>query len=552
MRRKFLSSLLLALLLSSCHSGEVSFDSSDSVSPSITSASVPDEVRSSRSETTSSSSSETPKETEINIYAINDFHGAIEESGDQPGILKLGSYLKEKRKEENTILLNSGDMFQGSFASNYNRGAFLEDIMNDIHFDAFTIGNHEFDWGQDALKNLINRKNSTTQYSTPYLGANIYNYNIETDATGDFANIGEKYTITTLANGLKVGIIGIIGENQITSITSSYVENLTFVDPVPVVKTLSDELKTEKGCDVVLLSAHTDEEDLLSQGLTSISPNSKKKYVDAVFCAHTHQKEKTIENGVAFLQGGTKGEYVSHIKLKFENGSTTTEVYSNNSASYLTYPSIDPSIQNIYATYRTETNTIANQKVATLSKKMGRYHSDKTPVMNLVTEAFGSYALDKNGNNFASVSYSIGNVSRSYLPSGDVTYGQLFEALPFDNRVYIGTAKGADIYDYLTAESYGNYANFFTRYDAAALDTKKTYRIAIIDYCVKHRNVYRALDYFPSFVEEGYLKKNGQDWNYREVTKDYLATFPGTVQVNNYASSLAIHDASKLEEAITL
>ena len=80
---------------------------------------------------------------------MNDFHGAAvyNKSSSELGILKQGTFFKQKGKEKNTLILNSGDMWQGSLESNYNHGELLTYAMNDIGFDCFTLGNHEFDWG---------------------------------------------------------------------------------------------------------------------------------------------------------------------------------------------------------------------------------------------------------------------------------------------------------------------------------------------------------------------------------------------------------------------
>ena len=65
-----------------------------------------------------------------------------------------------------------------------------------------------------------------------------------------------NYNCVNLEN-VEIGVIGIIGESQITSITSTVWENITFVDPTEVVTNYSNELRNEKGCDLVLLLAHS-------------------------------------------------------------------------------------------------------------------------------------------------------------------------------------------------------------------------------------------------------------------------------------------------------
>ena len=184
---------------------------------------------------------------EINLFAMNDFHGSIIENDEELGFLKQGTFFKNKSEEDNTLILNSGDMWQGSIESNSNYGEFLTKAMNYIEFDSFTLGNHEFDCGKQYIINNRSLFDQTTKYSTPFLGANIYNYDIESKTTLSHADdICEDYVIKDLENGLRVGIIGIIGENQITSISSQFADEFTFVDSLPIIKNLSDELRINK------------------------------------------------------------------------------------------------------------------------------------------------------------------------------------------------------------------------------------------------------------------------------------------------------------------
>lgn len=105
---------------------------------------------------------------ELHLLATNDFHGSIEENSSELGLLKYGTFLKNKRKEDNTLILNSGDMWQGSILSNSNRGEFLTKVMNNIGFDCFTLGNHEFDWSTKYIKQNKALYDIDTNYQTPF------------------------------------------------------------------------------------------------------------------------------------------------------------------------------------------------------------------------------------------------------------------------------------------------------------------------------------------------------------------------------------------------
>lgn len=296
--------LLLCLLLTSCNiiNNSIVNSTSSSINTSVSSSTstILSSSTSSNSSSISSSSHSSMNKNdnitrELHLLATNDFHGSIEENGSELGLLRYGTFFKNKGKEDNTLILNSGDMWQGSILSNSNRGEFLTKVMNNIGFDCFTLGNHEFDWSTKYIKQNKALYDIDTNYQTPFLCANLYNYDLENNIVLDQANdIASSYTIKELENGLKVGIIGVIGEKQITSITSNYVDNYTFVNPTNIIKDLSNELKVNQNCDVVIVDAHTSF-DQIDTSITDISPISNKRYTVAVFCAHSHQYEKYLK-----------------------------------------------------------------------------------------------------------------------------------------------------------------------------------------------------------------------------------------------------------------
>ncbi|MCQ2771509.1 MAG: hypothetical protein MJ236_06930, partial [Clostridia bacterium] len=88
------------------------------------------------------------------LYTFNDFHGAVNEysSSGHVGLAKFGTFLKQASDNENVLIVDSGDTFQGSIESNYNNGALITDVFNYAHVDVHTLGNHDFDWGEDKIE----------------------------------------------------------------------------------------------------------------------------------------------------------------------------------------------------------------------------------------------------------------------------------------------------------------------------------------------------------------------------------------------------------------
>lgn len=453
----------------------------------------------------------------IDLYAINDFHGAVEK------ISQLATFFKSKANG-NHVFLNSGDMWQGSVLSNTNRGRLLTETMDIIGFDCFTLGNHEFDWGLDCIKS----NKSLTR--TPFLGANVYKYDQEQRKPVSIDNeLVEPYSIKDLDNGLRVGIIGIIGTAQITSITSSNVANVSFVDPQAVVPDLASKLRNEKKCDVVVLDAHTGQSDIETETIASS--------VDAVFCAHTHQKEQDLYNGIPYIQGGSYGNYISNISISFEGGKITSRTASN--IQFSRYLEKDAETEEVVTRYSEGVKDLSSERLGNVSDSL----SYNVGVGRLVTKAI---ALESESQGY-SIDLAICNKGRAEITSGPLTYGDLYSVLPFDNLIYIAEVSGSDLFK----EAQYNY---IYRVREGAFSSSGTYTIAVIDYLLLHQNEAKRYDYFSDgFTVKGVLTSEDTDlYNYRDITADYIRSvqnvdadeFISTTNRNNNSRTVLMSSVS--------
>ena len=477
----------------------------------------------------------------VDFYAINDFHGAYEK------LSQISGYISNKLNNGNTVAINSGDMFQGSIQSNSNYGKLFTNCMDVAGFDAFVYGNHEFDWGLDNLLDLSS--NSTV----PFLGANIYKWNANTKTWGEFADdLAEKYVIKELDNGIKVGIIGVIGEDQITSISSQLVQTIGFKDPLPIIKELASELRNEQNCDIVVVSAHASPQGIVGEDETYDAPTNSaglSDYVDAVFCAHSHSQQNYLVDGIPFIQGGSSGNYVSHVQLSVDgNGNVTCDDRAN--IYYNNLSGIDTTVKNKVQALIDASNALiadeANEKIATLSGSLNK----GTAIPRLVCHAMAEYATSQG----YSIDLAICNTARADLSSGSVTYTNLYKALPFDNVIYIARVTGAEIYNEVV-----KYGQSMWRVSTSAIEnsSSKYYTIAVIDYLLFHQNTNRSYNYFASaFYSSNTFKpvaltKTGVDlYHYRLITRDFMKA-QGTINSTLYTGTNNHTNSSNLTKAVT-
>jgi 2',3'-cyclic-nucleotide 2'-phosphodiesterase (5'-nucleotidase family) len=511
----------MIVILSSCRFGGESStgQSSEELTSETTSTSSSEANPSSSSESSGDSSSSEGSErptsgTElINFYAVNDVHGAVSRdmSVNEPGLARIATYLKDKKDDDpqNTVILASGDMWQGSVDSNYNRGNLVTEVMNDIGFDSMTIGNHEFDWGTSYIEQ------NAGLADFPFLGANIMQY----PNTSQKSNIGENYTI--IERGfLKVGIIGIIGSEQITDIMSGFVQNIHFQYPYQIAIDLSAELRDEQNCDIVVLSMHGGADEVY-QFDTGIGD-----YFDAVFCAHSHSLVNEEFFGVPIVQAGGNGKYVSNISLTYDYATDVVDTasYGNTALGALNNLAEDASVKSIIDEFGAISNPVKNEVLGTITNSLSRTTTLPNMANYAVVSKLATLGLD--------VDFVMTNRGRANVPSGTVTYGTLFKALPFDNNIVIIRASGADI------KNQAPYNNFYRVKDYSSLNNTTKYTLAVIDFLALHQDIYKTYNYFedynPSTDYVMTITDEGNPTYPRDILSDLFRSLSAPVDPQTY------------------
>lgn len=469
----------------------------------------------------------------LDIYATNDIHGQIENDGNRMDIITLGTYMKNKGLEDNTLLLDQGDSWQGSIYSNHNRGALINDVMCIAQYDARTVGNHDFDWGIEPLKENTSREYNG--YTIPVLAANVYDYDFAHKIEGDIqqSDIGQKTITYTLKNGLKVGIVGVIGKDQITSITSSYIQDICFKDHIPIIKEEATKLRNS-GCDIVIASAHTGQEDLLY--------NNLENYVDLVLCGHTHRNEYINEGNLYYVQFGSYGYNIGHITLTYDLGSKKvikTDISSLSRTQVMNEGyEPDQEITKVVGEYNKQCEQEAEVVLASNTSQF----SQSEEAVNLMCTAIMDKCIE---DGYDDVILSYCNTARKALPYGTWKYADIYNSFPFDNTIYIVNIKGKDILDEIKVYNNVCYSDSFDY----KIDPNKYYQIACLDYLLYHTNNNRYYNYFPSFDGETVAQL---DKNYRHILRDWLMDngYNNGKQLSrfNYSGSLDKYNRSLLTE----
>jgi 2',3'-cyclic-nucleotide 2'-phosphodiesterase (5'-nucleotidase family) len=382
-----------------------------------------------------------PRGRTLRIIATNDFHGSFEPRPDSAGVRRGGaayvaSVIARARAECAraascaSVLLDGGDMFQGTAPSNRTYGSTVVDLYNALGYAAAALGNHEWDWGRDSLRARMR------QAKYPVLGANV--------RYADGRDVDWIPDDTLLRVGsLAVGVIGVSTVETPRTTMAVNVADLRFVDPVPVVNARARALRA-RGADAVIVVAHAgafcDRAEAAAPGcngeIIELARGITER-VDAIVSGHTHSLVNTRVNGIPIVQARSNGRAVGVIDIPLGGGEANVAVRDVLPDSESPDAAVEAQVNRVVAAVAAEMSRPVAQ-IAEPLRRSGRQYA----LGNLVADA--QRAAGK-----ADVAVMNNGGIRADLQAGQATYGNLFEIQPFGNTLYRLTVRGRDLRAYL-------------------------------------------------------------------------------------------------------
>ena len=494
--KKILKPLTLSILIITLSSCSLNVSSSQ-VNNNTNSSTVSIDLNSSTSST--SSVSKSYKNEIVTIYAVNDMHGKIKNTSKYTGIVGLqGAIKNDARYDEESFVISSGDMWQGSYLSGNDKGETTTLLMNDFGFKSMTLGNHEFDWGISQIKSNMEVANF------PLLCANLI------DENGKKATWVDDYTIVDCGTNYKVGIVGLIDKVE-SSIKSTKLEGYTFSSNLTYVYKAVSDCK-QAGADAVILSIHGD------QDASYVNSIQKLDDLDVVgiFGGHSHsyQYEPTS----------------SYIKIPYVQGGCDSNGYcsmtinkTTNKAISISYTTLDPSNVNTYI--KTADSNFASKVNAYIQSTpdpivgyvQGNWTKDKTAnlVLKAMFEACKIQFPDKNYTTSSLIAVHNTAGVRGSLPASnstkEITMDDIQIVSPFDNTVVL--LKGNTV---STSQLSGNYCYPMV----TSVTNNQIYDVVVIDFLISNsRYCYGTFD---TSNTENLLDKDGNDYIIYDVVADYI------------------------------
>lgn len=460
----------------------------------------------------------------LTILHTNDMHGHLQPETDKSivappakvgGGACLATLIQQARAANRgrTLLIDCGDIAQGTPLSNLFMGRPMIDFMNAMAYDAGTIGNHEFDWGSAAFRVMAN------QATRPIVCANLVDVH-----TGKVP-YGMKRFIVKSVDGVKVGITGLITTTTPSMSFKQNVGSFRFLNEVEALKTVIPEMR-KAGAQVIIVASHCgDKEDrALAEAVPGIA-------VIVGGHSHTALKDPIFANGTVIVQAGKYMRYLGKLDVTIDRKTFKVVDYTKkNELVPVVVADIkpDPAVAAMIARYQDKIGPAMEQVVGQADVDLTRAPSNgqcDSILGDIITDALRT----KTGADVAV--YNAGGI-RTEFNKGPVKMSDVYTLLPFDNYVVTVRMTGEQLQRLFTqglGDSHGTVqvsgASFAVGADGKptdiqiggqALDPAKSYKVATVDFLAEGNDgllVFkevkdRIIDELARDVFVGYIRRN--------------------------------------------
>jgi 5'-nucleotidase / UDP-sugar diphosphatase len=351
----------------------------------------------------------------LTILHTNDLHARLSPlENHNGGFAYLAAAIRHERAGcRDCILLNAGDLVQGTPVSTIFHGLPVYELGNLFGFDVSTLGNHDFDYGWPQVRKFL----QTANY--PIVSANLVNREGQLFTP-------KPYVILTV-NGLRVAVIGAMTDTLATLSVPTLLEDWHTVPVVAAVRKYAAELRGQS--DLVVLLAHIDAEE-------------EKAFLDSVpeipvmVTGHIHRgmEQAMSRDGRVLVRVKGYGEELGRLELRVD-----TEKKAPVSWTWKRIPidstRIEPAPDMLAQVkhWESEVNARVDRPLA-----VSTHPFTKPEVRALIERAI----CEETGADFAFM--NLGGV-RDVVPQGQLLVRHIWDIMPFDNRVVVGTFKGRDL-----------------------------------------------------------------------------------------------------------
>ncbi len=394
-------------------------------------------------------------EVTIQLLATSDIHNkfypyeyATNEESKSGSLAQIATAINEL-KTDNTIIIDAGDTIQDNYSELFLNDEIVPMIagMNAIGYDAWVLGNHEFNYGMEFLNKVMKTSKAKV------LSGNVYN--------PDKTRLADSYTIIE-KNGVKVGIIGMVTPN-IVKWDAEKLEGYNVTDPLEEINKAIDEL--EGKVDVIVSVNHMgegNEYDVKNSGVDDIANNVKG--VDAIVAAHAHTQVNKVVNGMPVVENKSSGATIAQINITLKKDAKGEYQVTNKEANIIDVSKYEPDekILKELESYDKRAKEDANTVIGKLEggdlapkneiNDIAQGYIQDTALVDLVNEVQLYYTG-------ADVSAAALFSAKANMYEGDIKKSDTSLIYKFPNTLYVFEMNGKQLKQYMEWS-----ASFFNQY----------------------------------------------------------------------------------------
>jgi 2',3'-cyclic-nucleotide 2'-phosphodiesterase (5'-nucleotidase family) len=359
----------------------------------------------------------------ITVLYTNDEHGWIAESAEAEGAAKLMGLWRDVEglnDADGFLVLSGGDNWTGPAISTWFDGAPTVDVMNAMGYDAAAIGNHEFDFTVDGLRDRI------AEAQFPYLSANIRLSGSQ--SVPDFAT---PYVIREVA-GVRVGLVGLTTTSTPQTAFPTHVADYDFISYAEALEQWVPQV-WGAGAEIILVTGH-----ICPGEMRALASVAQQLGVSMIGGGHCHQRrvaEVSESQDVALIQAGWQMGHYAKLEIEFDLDEGTVRNLVPSVAPN-TGGTADPEIAAIVREWEEAAAAELSVIIGYVQQTIGR---TSATMHNLVTDSWLFVYPN------ADIAMTNAGGIRQSIPSGDITRGTIVSVLPFQNSLVELELTGGEV-----------------------------------------------------------------------------------------------------------
>lgn len=462
----------------------------------------------------------------LRVLETTDLHGVIlppardrrtnRVSGGSP---VLAAWIEKLRAANpaGTILLDGGDLFQGTMISNLQFGRPVIEQMNALHYDAAAIGNHDFDWSVDTLRARLREARFHG------LGANL----IER-SSGKLPRWARADTLLT-RNGVRVGVFGLCFRKTPEVTLAANVAAYRFEDDSTTAVREIAKLRGKDHAQVVIEVGHVPAETDSAHHARKDDPGDLPRDAhvpgaDLWLGGHSHNLLDDRVNGVPMMIAGAHGQTVGVCDLAVDPvAGRVVDAHTWLQTTWADEVTPDSAMAARVERWNAGVAAAAAVPIGRAAHAVTR-GSPESPIGDLVADAMRERVR-------ADVAMQNTGGLRAELAEGVITKGAIFEVMPFDNTIYVQELNGAEVklaieqalrtgrvtqvsgvrFTYDSSRPELDRVTKITLADGSPLDPAKSYKVACNNFMATGGDSYDVLQKGSNRIDTGFLVREAME-----------------------------------------